>query len=40
MWNHVQTHHDFITTVAKKAGVGQPASVVEAAWYRFETIDY
>ena len=40
MWSHLQTHDAFITTVAEKAGVAKPTPVLQAAWYRFETIDY
>lgn len=40
MWNRFTSHQDFIGAVAKKANVATRDSVTEAAWYRFETIDY
>ncbi len=39
MWARLQTHHDFVGTVAKKAKVSGDG-VSDAAWYRFETLDY
>jgi AmmeMemoRadiSam system protein B len=39
MWARLQTHHDFVGTVAKKAKVSGDG-VSGAAWYRFETLDY
>lgn len=39
MWARLQTHHDFVGTVAQKAKVAGDG-VSEAAWYRFETLDY
>ena len=39
MWARLQTHHDFVGTVAKKAKVPGD-DVSDAAWYRFETLDY
>jgi len=40
MWSRFRSQQDFIAAVADKAGVGQSDSVADAAWYRFETVDY
>jgi len=40
MWSRLRSHDEFVGTVAKKAHVDGPDRVTEAAWYRFETIDY
>ena len=40
MWARLQTHHDFVGTVAQKAKVSSGDGVSDAAWYRFETLDY
>ena len=40
MWSRFQTHQDFVSAVAEKAGIEGSGKVIEAAWYRFETIDY
>lgn len=40
MWGRFDSHEAFVRAVAEKAGIAGSAEVVEAAWYRFETIDY
>ncbi len=40
MWSRLRTHEEFVGAVAKKAQVGSLDGVSDAAWYRFETLDY
>ena len=40
MWARLRTHEQFVQAVAAKANVSQNDQVAEAAWYRFETINY
>lgn len=40
MWARLQTHDDFVNAVAQKAQVSGVDGVTNAAWYRFETLDY
>lgn len=40
MWSRFRSQQEFISAVADKANVGESDSVSDAAWYRFETIDY
>ena len=40
MWSRLPSHEEFVGTVARKANVIAPDRVTDAAWYRFETIDY
>ena len=40
MWARFNTHEEFVGAVARKAGLTAADKVTDAAWYRFETIDY
>ncbi len=40
MWARLRTHDEFVGAVSKKAQVDALNGVGDAAWYRFETIDY
>ena len=40
MWARLPTHHEFVSAVAQKAKVSGVDGVSDAAWYRFETLDY
>ncbi len=40
MWARFNHHEEFVGAVARKAGMTASDNVTDAAWYRFETIDY
>lgn len=40
MWARLPTHDEFVGTVAKRANIDELDAIGDAAWYRFETIDY
>ena len=40
MWTRFPTAEQFVGAVAKKANLTASAKVTDAAWYRFETIEY
>jgi len=40
MWARLPSHQEFVGAVAQKANVTDAEQLTQAAWYRFETIDY
>ena len=40
MWSRFPTAEEFVGAVARKANLTAAMKVTDAAWYRFETIEY